>query len=668
MKKTLTALLLASVTFLQAAAQIVDQNGNPVDTTKIYRERKDSLKSAVFVSAQGSHPSKFKDMRVEAINSAGLQKMACCNLAESFENSASVTVGYSDATTGARQIRLLGLSGIYTQMLDENRPVMRGLAAPFGLSYVPGQWLSSIQVAKGASSVINGGESITGTINLEHRKPTDEIPLFVNLSTMADSKTDFNIVSSQQIGDRWSTVAMGHVSGNFKTMDMNGDTFVDDPRQLQFNVSNRWLYYAPKVRVRFGFKAVSDSRQGGQLGMPTLMDSSAPWTSDIRNNSLNTYFKIGIPFSEDAGTSLGIIGDWTIQDMDSEFGFKGYDATQNSGFLNFIYQREVSEEQKFTIGASGTMDAYSENLAGNLVKSNLGFGGIYGEYTFKKGENFSLIAALRGDWYKGEGLKAIPRLTLRWNPAESLVLRANAGRGLRFSTPVIDNIGILSTGKEYVGDLMSHTLEDAWTTGANATWYFPFLSSYLSLDWFRTGFTQQKVIEYAEREIKFFDLTSVDDGRSFTSSYQADFYIEPAERFNITATFRYTDARMTLSDGVLHEKPMTSRYKGVLNMQYALPLNKWIFDFTASVNGPARKWDFMGGGLTPAYPLLYAQITKRFKGFDIYAGGENLTGFRQKEVIIGDPFSDSFDASQVWGPIMGTKLYVGFRITIWKTA
>ena len=204
------------------------------DTAGLYGERTDSLEASVSVSRQnGNYLKKGSPIRTEVISSAGLRKMACCNLAESFENSASVTVGYSDAVTGARQIRLLGLSGVYTQMLDENRPVMRGLASPFGLSYVPGQWLESIQIAKGASSVINGVESMTGQINLEHRKPTDEKPLFLNASVMSDSKVDFNAASSLQIGDRWSTVILGHVSGNFKSFDHNHDGYMDDPFRFQ---------------------------------------------------------------------------------------------------------------------------------------------------------------------------------------------------------------------------------------------------------------------------------------------------------------------------------------------------------------------------------------------------------------------------------------------------
>ena len=282
--KTLIGTLLVFASVQQAFSQELP------DTTDIYRDRADSLEATVLVARQrGNTLSKYTPNRVETITAAGLCKMACCNLAESFENSASVTVGYSDAVTGARQIRLLGLSGIYTQMLDENRPVMRGLASPFGLSYVPGQWLESIQIAKGVTSVINGVESLTGQINMEHRKPTDEKPLFLNAVIMNDTKADFNIASSLQLGENWSTVLLGHISGNGMEMDQNKDGFMDDPKSLQLNFANRWLYYSPDgTQVRFGIKALRDARQGGQL---TSIEN--PWQSGIVNTSFNAYTKVG---------------------------------------------------------------------------------------------------------------------------------------------------------------------------------------------------------------------------------------------------------------------------------------------------------------------------------------------------------------------------------------
>ena len=714
MKKHIIAFAALICTAASLSAQVTDANGVVVDTTNFYKDKTDSLEATVFIARQaGNYLSKGKPIRTEVISAAGLCKMACCNLAESFENSASVTVGYSDAVTGARQIRLLGLSGTYTQMLDENRPVMRGLAAPFGLSYVPGQWLESIQIAKGSSSVINGAESITGQINLEHRKPTDEKPFFINAAIMSDTKMDLNVASSLQINHKWSTVLLGHVSGNVASFDHNHDGFMDDPKMLQFNLANRWLYYADNgVQVRFGVRALQDSRKGGQEGYdydsftfePKESDEKgktyAPWGSDIMNRSINGYLKVGVPLNEENSQNIALVADYNYYDMDSYFGATKYLAGQHSGFLNLLYQNEVNESHKFTVGLSANYDRFNENLerfvpgiANPAVKpgnTDLLNTGIFGEYTFHAGEKFSLIGGLRGDWYNKNGFKVTPRLTLKYSPIDEIVIRANGGRGLRYATPLVDNIGVFSTSKTFLGDFDKHMLEDAWTFGGNVTYYFPFGASsntYLSFDYFRTQFSEQMVVDYEHKAdaIDFYAL----DGRSFTDNYQLDFTVDPVERFTVTATFRYTNARMNLAGQGLVEKPMTSRYKGVLNLQYATNLNKWIFDFTASVNGPSKVYNFMRdlkddegkllykNGMTPVYPLLYLQVTRRLKGVDIYIGGENLTNFTQKNIILGKSrdasghvhaSQKSFDASAIWGPLMGVKFYAGVRFTLWKKA
>ena len=720
MKKYIYTLVIALCAAMSVShAQVVDAHGHAIDTTAIYGERADSLDAAVFVSRQsGNYLSKVKEIRTEVISAAGLCKMACCNLAESFENSASVTVGYSDAVTGARQIRLLGLSGIYTQMLDETRPVMRGLSAPFGLSYVPGQWLESIQIAKGASSVINGVECMTGQINMEHRKPTDEKPLFLNAALMSDSKVDFNIASSLQMGYKWSTVILGHVSGNYSLHDMNGDGLLDDPKMLQFNLSNRWLYMADNgVQVRFGVRALQDKRLGGQIlrdsdGKEVLFDKDNyisetfaadgkvnAWGSDILNRSINGYLKVGVPLNESNSQNIALIVDYSYQNMDSYFGATKYLAGQHSSFFNLLYQNEISESHKFTVGLNGTYDLYNEDFLRkvwiiNVIeekrngRTDLANAGVFGEYTFKSGDKFSSIIGLRGDWFYGQGFKVSPRVTLKYMPIDEIVIRANGGRGLRYSTPLVDNIGVFSTGKTFVGAFDKHILEDAWTFGGNLTYYLPFGASsntYLSIDYFRTQFAQQMVVDY-EHQVNAINFYALNGKRSYTDNFQLDFSVDPVERFNITATFRYTNAKIELEGQGLVEKPMTSRFKGVLNLQYATRLSKWIFDFTASLNGSCRVYNFMEDlrgadgellykdGRTPVYPMLYAQVTRRFKGWDVYLGAENLTNFRQEQVLIGQVGNDgfvnprmaSFDASCIWGPLMGIKAHIGFRFTLWK--
>lgn len=712
----------------------VGMSAQSVDTTSIYKDRKDSLNATVFVGHQENSISRGKTLRTELISASGLQKMACCNLAESFENSASVTVGYSDAVTGARQIRLLGLSGTYTQMLDENRPVMRGITAPYGLSYVPGPWLESIQIAKGSPSVINGLESMTGQINLEHKKPTEEKPLFIQASMMSDTKADFNATSAWQLSPTVYTILLGHVSGNFKTYDMNDDGFRDDPKMLQFNVANRWLYYTPELQVRWGVKAVRDHRQGGMDGYdksgmeprwasdefilePTEGNSFAkylsesPWGTDITNSLLNAYLKVGKPLREDGSSSIAAIADWSWQKSDSWFGASSYLASQQSGFINLLYRNMLNESHDFTVGLSGTFDHIDEAVAkldygqwsgenwnGQRPYSGIAdhfFGGAYGEYTFHAGDIFTSIVGVSADWYKGNGLKVAPRVTLKYSPAEWLVARANGGRGLRYADPVADNIGVMSTHSRLQGNCMERLLEDSWTFGGNLTFYMPLgvdpSKTYVSFDYFRTQFARQLMVDYevpgtdvnGGRDIWFFDS---DGRRSYSDNWQVDFNVEPFDRFTVALTGRYTNARQENYGGELVEKPMLSCFKGVLNLQYKTNLSRWIFDFTASVNGSARVYDFMkdlkddGGellypdGRTPVYPLLYAQITRRFRGFDIYAGVENITNFTQMHVLVGDrnaagewtPWTPGFDASCVWGPIMGRRINLGVRLTLWR--
>ena len=718
MKKSIIilGLLLAGTVFSAGAQQI--------DTTGIYGERKDTLNATVLTARQnGNYLSKGKDIRTEVISAAGLCKMACCNLAESFENSASVTVGYSDAVTGARQIRLLGQSGIYTQMLDENRPVMRGLSAPWGLNFVPSQWLESIQIAKGVTSVINGVESMTGQINMEHRKPTDEKPLYLTASYMNDTKVDLNVVSALQFDElsTWSTVMLAHIDGNIKPMDMNSDGFMDDPKSLNIALGNRWLYFGQDGKqVRFGVRAIQDRRNGGQ--MDSVSDN--PWKSNILNRSLNGYVKVGIPLNELNTSNVAMVADYTFQTLDSEFGMSSavpmtfgreYDANQHSAFLNLLYQNQDNDDHHFTLGLSEMLDIYNESLLSasgmayhDLSSNSIGEDepshtvlsdmGVFGEYTYHHGDVFSAIVGLRGDWYNLAGLRFSPRVTLKWAPSEQWVFRANGGRGLRYSTPLIDNIGVLSTGKWISGLFddqgnMIHPLEDSWTFGANATWYLPWDKdgkTYLSVDYFSTNFASQMLVDHQTTTmftgdvydtIFFYELGSlIGHNYSYTNNFQLDFSSEPVRGLTLTLTGRFTDAHQTLQGQSDDVKPMTSRYKGVFNAQYATNLSKWIFDFTASINGPCRVWDFMKdieidgrkmyeSGYTPVYPLLYAQVTRRFKGFDIYLGGENLTNYKQPSPIISaeNPFGSDFDASCVWGPLMGLKLYGGIRLTIWKT-
>ncbi|MBP3383043.1 MAG: TonB-dependent receptor [Tidjanibacter sp.] len=649
----------------------------------------------------------------EMISFAGLCKMACCNLAESFENSASVTVGYSDAVSGSRQIKMLGLAGTYTQILDENRPIMRGIGSPYGLNYTPGMWLNSIQVSKGVASVTAGHEAITGQINLEYRKPTDEQKFFLNLYFDNELKPEMNVaVPIALTKDKaLTTTILLHYSGDTNEYDHNGDGFRDLPMAQQFNVANRWLYQAPNgTQWRWGWRFVDENREGGQMGYDhkTMYDqlvSEKPQTygSDMHNRGLNAYLKVGKPVGaavwdeenqEEARSSVAFVMDMDNFAMDSYFGRNTYNGLEQSVWGNLTYQHYFTGRSYLTTGASMWVRHVEEDVVQTALPlqnyMDVLEPGVFAEYTYNIKDKFSLVAGVRGDLStipggvseSGESIATesefllTPRMHLRYNLTEQTALRASAGLGSRRVMPFTDNIWMLGTNRTIVNTLQTgEDIEKAATMGASLTHTLSLVDYNdltVSLDYFHTRFSNAVLAdqERADNSICLYAL----DGPAFANNWQVDVQWTPLEGLDIFTTFRYTDSKITKEwEGVKHlvDRPLVGKFKGLVNVQYATKFRRWVFDFTAQLNGPMRlpalDGNVLAADYSPIYPMFYGQVSHRIGQWDIYVGCENILNYMQHNPIIAadKPFSPDFNSSVVWGPLMGRKFYIGARFNLY---
>ena len=641
----------------------------------------------------------------ENISFAGLCKMACCNLAESFENSAAVTVGYSDAVSGSRQIKMLGLAGTYTQILDENRPIMRGIGSPYGLNYTPGMWLNSIQVSKGIASVTAGHEAMTGQINLEYRKPTDEEKFFLNLYFDNELKPEVNIAMPFAFdkGKRLTTNILLHYSGDTQALDHNGDGFRDLPMAQQFNVANRWLYQAPNgTQVRWGWRFVNENRVGGEMGFTpdegygkSVTEKPEIYGSEIRNMGLNAYLKVGKPVGaavwdedtqEESRSSIAFMMDMDNFQMDSYFGLNDYEGLEQSLWGNLTYQHYFSGRSYLVTGGSfwarnimESVNQVGHDLSGEMEMIEPG---LFAEYTYAIKDKLSLVAGVRGDMMTtplsdgsvSRNVIVTPRMHLRYNLTEQTAIRASAGLGSRKVMPFTDNIWMLATERQIINEIEEgKDLEQAATFGGSVSHTLSLVGyndMTVSLDFFRTQFSNSVYAdqEWANNEIHIYN-TSLP---SWANNYQLDVQWTPSEGFDIFATFRYTDSRVTLvRDGkeMLVDRPLVGKFKGLVNVQYATKFRRWVFDFTAQLNGPMRlpalDGNIAAAEYSPIYPMFYGQVSHRVGQWDIYVGCENIFNYMQENPILGTPFQPDFNSSVVWGPLMGRKFYIGARFNLY---
>jgi len=649
------------------------------------------LKNVVIKGLRQSNSlSKNSFLKTEVINKTGLMKMACCNLSESFENSATVTVGFTDAISGAKQVQLLGLSGIYTQLLGENIPILRGLSATSGWSYIPGSWLESIQLSKGASSVVNGYEAISGQINVEFKKPNNTEPLFVNLYADQFGSYEGNVTAATQVADNlWTGLLVSGTLDN-NAHDYNKDGFLDMPKSQMLNIYNRWFYLNPNgIQSRTGIQFLYEDRQGGHDTKHALSNySGAHYFTNIDNRNFTVDNKTGIPVGSREGQSIGIITSFTHQEQNSSFGEKAYNGTQTSFYSNVLFTSYfgTGTANKYTVGGSFVLDNYKthylDSLPYNLTpltplnRREL-IPGLFGEYTYTPLEKLTLIVGARTDYNSKYGWLFTPRANLKYNITDDIIFRGSIGKGYRAPNVIADNIGIMaSSRKVYVDEISGLAIESAWNYGGNLTSYITIWDNRkvtFSLDYFHTEFQNQAIvdIERNSNSVYFYNLK----GRSYADAWQADLSVTPFDRFDIYAAFRFNNTKITYSDGnreYLVDKPLTSSYRGLLNLSYATKFKKWVFDFTTQLNGPSRIPCLNGYNSelkeSPFFPIYFAQITKNTKRFDVYVGAENILDFKQNNPIIdaGNPFDQGFESSFVWGPIVGRKIYAGIRLRIGK--
>lgn len=641
----------------------------------------------VVYETTGTELSYMNAIKMETLNERSLMKAACCNLSESFETNPSVDVNFADAVTGTKQIQMLGLSGQYAQITKENMPYMRGLANGYGLSFVPGTWIQSIQLSKGAGSVVNGYESLTGQINTELQNPETSDKFNFNAYLNQNARNEYNLNLKHRFNDKFSVGLLSHANYNPMAEDLNKDGFADIPTGKQYNFMNKYAYNSGKgFEAQFGGGYLEDTREGGQSKslQKNYSDTLPYYLIGIKNKKWELYSKTGFVFRKKPGTSMGLQLSYLNHEQNNKYGLNTYDGLQKTFYANYIFQGIIkTTDNTYKIGASYMNDQVTETY--RLFKFNRDekVAGAFAEFAHNKGEKFNLVAGLRADYHNYYGLFFTPRLHMRYAlKGSKTVFRISGGRALKTANVLAENTSLMATSRDWVitpSDLtMPYGLkpETGWNYGFNFTQKMKlnYKDAYVTVDLYRTDFTQQVVVDVDAntQQVLFYNS----QGPSFSNTAQIEFGWEIRKRLNIKTAYRYVDTKVNYQSGLM-QKALVSMHRAFVNLSYETKGKHWLFDGTLQYNGKKRlpqthtnPSEYQRATYSPDFYNVLAQITYVTKikkaDFNIYVGVENALDYKQANPIVASdaPFNKYFDASMVWGPIYGRMMYVGLRYKI----
>lgn len=604
-----------------------------------------------------------------------LQKAACCNLSESFETEGSVDVMYSDGVTGSKEIQMLGLNGSYTQLMRENIPTLRGLSTTFGLNYVPGTWIQSIQISKGTGSVVNGYESMTGQINLEYKKPLFSEPrFFLNLYGNHLGRAEANIHLNKRFNDKVGTLLLLHGSNVTPKIDLNNDSFLDIPLTTQVNIYNRWeTIFNEKVEMQTGINVMYEDRLAGQKTFnsnESVFNQSA-YGVNLKTFRVDGFNKLGYVYNPEKGNSIGFILNGVYHGQEGFYGRNNYSGAQTTMYANIISQTQIKNAaHKIKNGVGFLFDDFDEQFSVLSQKRTELVPGIFSEYAYNNNRT-SLLLGARADYHNLYGWQFTPRAHFKYDFTPQTIFRVSGGRGFRVPNIFAENTNVLVSSRSII---ISETIqpEISWNFGGGLLQKFTINNQelFFSAEYYRTQFINQLITDLDQHATHayFYNL----NGQSFSNSLQFDIGYEIFEGFDVKATYKLNDVKTTYN-GTLLPEIMTPRHTALFNTGYVTKNEKWLFNITTQINGKARlahnqftETENKLSLFSPVFATLNAQVTKKWKKIEWYVGGENLTNYKQRNPIIDaqNPFGTNFDASMVWGPIVGVVIYSGIRLTI----
>ena len=639
---------------------------------------------------KATEQSLYKVTNVQVMGQKELLKAACCNLSESFSTNPSIDVNFSDAVTGNRQIKMLGLTSPYILIAEENIPSVRGASQAYGLSFVPGTWVESIQITKGAGSVINGYESISGQINYELLKPLNDIPFFLNAYASQDERFELNTHFNNKFSDKLSSSLFLHGNTRSAKNDMNKDGFLDGPIGKQVNILNRWQYNdAENGIVSFlNVRYMNDEKQAGQVNFNPDTDKFTTnyWGSEINTEKIEISNKTGYVFPDMPYQSIGFQNSFQSHKQNSYFGLNQYNMHQKSLYSNLLFNSIINNTRnKFTTGINFTYDDYNEFVAVNFNRDFSRIDnsvGAFFEYTYDNSDNLSFIAGARVDNHNRLGTFITPRLHIRYNPWKEGVIRASAGRGKRAANIFAENQQLFASSRQFSilntdGKLYGLNPETAWNYGLSFIQKFKIAGkdSELVLDYYRTDFQNQAIVDVDAnaQQVLFYNL----DGKSFANSFQAEFNIELIRHLNFKTSYKFYDVQSQFQTGQL-QRALQAKHRFFANVSYETHIKdkgqQWKFDFTYNWLGEQRLPNTASNPTAyrleesaPSFAVMNMQVTRTFSSvFEMYVGGENIGNFKQSNGIIQNenPFGTYFDSSMIYGPTFGSMYYVGLRFKI----
>ena len=599
--------------------------------------------------------------RIEGIPAADLDEKSVMqpgNIKMLVSEIAGVQTQQTSQVSGSSSIRIQGLEGKYTQLLQDGFPLYSGFASSLSVLQIPPLNLKRVEVIKGATSTLYGGGAIAGLINLITKVPTAE----KEISFLANVNQTNALDLSAFYGEKYKKTGLTFFASSNaqKAYDANKDGFSDIPKYTRYSFSPKFYYYpTDKTTLSIGVNAGLEKRIGGDMiAINNKADALHTFYESNNSNRYSTQASFEKIFS-----NKNII---TIKNSIAFFNRKierktyNFDGRQTATFseINLLMPHEKSE---WNVGANYVSDNFKQtNITAAKLNYNNTAAGLFAQNNLKVSEKFIAESGLRLDFTNRNKVFVLPRLSLLYKITDKLTSRI--GGGLGYKMPNIFSEDAEEKAFQNITPLNFSTIKAERSYGLNGdlnykTVIFEDINFSINQLFFYTVIKGPLVLQpvTATNDFAFKNAQGNIDTKGFETALKFRM-----EDISLYVGYTFTDVKRNFNNSSI-ANPLSAKHH--LNIDLMYELNEklrigyelyYVGAQYLSTNEKVR--DYWVTGLSSEY---------KFKYFSFFINFENFTDTRQSRwdnLYMGTIQNPSF--KEVYTPTEGFIFNGGFKIKL----
>jgi len=622
----------------------------------------EELEDVVVSSTRSSRTIYDIPTRIESISGSDLDEnktMQPGNIKMLLTESTGIQTQQTSATSGSSSLRIQGLDGKYTQLLQDGFPIYAGFASGLSILQIPPLNLKRVEIIKGSASTLYGGGAIAGLINLITKEPGEKRELSFLGNVNQTGALDLSAFYGKKTGKFGFTL---YAARNTQVaFDRNNDGFSDIPQYERYTFNPKIFYYInPSTTLSVGLNTAFENRMGGDMQVINgHADSIHSYFEKNNSNRYSSQLKFDKRFENKSILTLKNSAGYFYRNIDlPNYNFSGYQVSTYTE-LNYLLPKEKTE---WITGINLWTDHFAQQGISLLpLNYNLITIGIFAQNNWKPFDRFVVETGLRTDYNSTNNVFVLPRISLMYKITNDLTSRIGGGLGYKpasiFSeeaeTKSFRNIQPLDPNKTKAENSIGVntdvnyriSLNDETSISVNQMFFYTQVQDPLLLSDYLLP----------NGNYEFYNA----NGTLVSKGFETRFKLR-IDEFSAFVGYTFIDAQRNFN-GASAVNPLTAKHRINTNIMYEIE-NKFRIVYEVFYVGSQY---LSSGEKTRDYWVMGLSIEKKFKNFSLFINTENFLDSRQtrfEAMYTGTIQNPNF--REIYSPVDGFILNGGVKISL----